>query len=56
MTNEDVTKQLREIADLIDSGELLPIRVRKYTEILDRQGSLEIVFHLPAKQEELNND
>ncbi|MCZ9287062.1 hypothetical protein OM258_18075 [Escherichia albertii] len=55
MTNEDVAKQLREIADLIDSGELLPIRVRKYTEILDRQGSLEIDFLL-VKQEELNND
>lgn len=55
MTNEDVAKQLREIADLIDSGELLPIRVRKYTEILDQQGSLKIDFLL-VKQEELNND
>lgn len=56
MTNEDVAKQLREVADLIDSGELLPIRVRKNNDILGQTGSLEIVFHLPAKQEESNND
>lgn len=56
MTNEDVAKQLREIADLIDSDELLPIRVRKNNDILSQTGSLEIVFHLLAKQEELNND
>lgn len=52
MNNEDVVKQLREIADRIDSGELIPVEMHNYTNLCQQMVDLELRFYSNSNTEE----
>lgn len=56
MSTEDVVKQLREIADGIDSGKLIPIEIHNYTDLRQQTVDLEIHFYSAPGSEEANDD
>ena len=55
MTKEDVVKRLREIADRIDNGELIPVEVHNYTDLCQQMVDLEIRFYNVTNAEEPTN-